>query len=230
MKNTSTQNSDANSTTSFSLSASQKIYLPFKRLIDIVLSGCAIVILSPILLIISILIKVQSPGPVLFKQKRVGKDKKLFMIWKFRSMRTDTPKDMPTHMLSNPDQYITKIGKFIRKTSLDELPQIFNIFTGKMSIIGPRPALWNQYDLIEERDKYGANNVTPGLTGWAQINGRDELEIPVKAKLDGEYVNKMSFFFDCKCFVGTIFSVLKHDGVVEGGTGTINKESNKKRD
>lgn len=209
----------------YHLSAGQKFYMPFKRLIDIVLSGCAIVILSPILLIISILIKIQSPGPILFKQKRVGKDKKLFMIWKFRSMRTDTPKDMPTHMLSNPGQYITKIGKFIRKTSLDELPQIFNIFTGKMSIIGPRPALWNQYDLIEERDKYGANNVTPGLTGWAQINGRDELEIPVKAKLDGEYVQKLGLLMDIKCFLGTIGSVLSSDGVVEGGTGELSKEN-----
>lgn len=209
------------------LSFRQRLYLPFKRLIDIILSGVAIVILSPVLLIISVLIKVQSPGPVLFKQKRVGKNKKLFMIWKFRSMRTDTPKDMPTHMLSNPDQYITKIGKFIRKTSLDELPQIFNIFTGKMSIIGPRPALWNQYDLIEERDRYGANDVTPGLTGWAQINGRDELEIPVKAKLDGDYVKKMGLVMDAKCFLGTIGSVLSSDGVVEGGTGELKKTDNK---
>ena len=172
---------------------------------------------------IALAIKVESPGPVLFKQERVGKNKKIFKIWKFRSMRTDTPKDMPTHMLTNPEQYITKIGHFIRKTSLDELPQIFNIFKGEMSIIGPRPALWNQYDLIEERDKYGANDIAPGLTGWAQINGRDELEIPIKAKLDGEYVKKMGFLMDVKCFFGTIFSVLKSDGVVEGGTGEMQR-------
>jgi O-antigen biosynthesis protein WbqP len=139
-------------------------------------------------------------------------------------MKTETPRDMPTHLLQNPEQYITRVGKFLRKASLDELPQIFQIFTGEMSIIGPRPALWNQFDLIEERDKYGANDVRPGLTGWAQINGRDELEIPVKAKLDGEYAKKISFLFDCKCFFGTIFAVLRHDGVVEGGTGAMNKE------
>ncbi|MBQ8406752.1 MAG: sugar transferase, partial [Clostridia bacterium] len=151
------------------------------------------------------------------------------MILKFRTMRTDTPPDAPTHELSDPKKWITKVGGFLRKTSLDELPQIFNIFVGQMSIIGPRPALWNQYDLIEERDKYGANDVKPGLTGWAQINGRDELEIPVKAKLDGEYVEKMSFFFDCKCFFGTIFSVLKSDGVVEGGTGEMHRAEDEKR-
>lgn len=201
----------------------------FKRLIDIILSICGIVILSPILLILVIAIKFDSPGPVLFKQKRVGIHKTYFNILKFRTMRIDTPKDTPTHLLENPDQWITKVGGFLRKTSLDELPQIFNIFTGKMSVIGPRPALWNQYDLIAERDKYGANDVRPGLTGWAQINGRDELEIPVKAKLDGEYVEKMSFAFDVKCFLGTITSVLKHDGVVEGGTGELNKEKETKQ-
>lgn len=158
-----------------------------------------------------------------FKQKRVGIHKKTFMIIKFRTMRVDTPHDMPTHFLENPDQWITKVGAFLRKYSLDELPQLFNIFTGKMSIIGPRPALWNQDDLITERDKYGANDVKPGLTGWAQINGRDKLEIPVKAKLDGEYAKKRSFLFDCKCFFGTIKSVLKHDGVVEGGTGEMRR-------
>ena len=200
------------------------MYKFFKRLIDIVLSLIGIIVLIPFWLIMAILIKLTSKGPVLFKQDRVGKNKKIFKIWKYRTMRIDTPKDCPTHLLENPDQYITKIGKFLRKTSLDELPQIFNIFAGKMSIIGPRPALWNQYDLIEERDKYGANNIRPGLTGWAQINGRDELEIPVKAKLDGEYVKRMSLFFDIKCFFGTIFSVLRSDGVVEGGTGSINKE------
>ena len=195
-----------------------------KRLIDLVLSGIGILVLSPILLILVIAIKLDSPGPVLFKQKRVGIHKTYFNILKFRTMRIDTPKDTPTHLLENPEQWITKVGGFLRKTSLDELPQIFNIFIGQMSIIGPRPALWNQYDLVEERDKYGANDVLPGLTGWAQINGRDELEIPVKAKLDGEYVERMSFVFDCKCFFGTITSVLKSEGVVEGGTGELNKE------
>lgn len=196
----------------------------FKRLIDIVLSGLGILILSPVLLILVIVIKLDSPGPVFFKQKRVGIYKKHFNILKFRTMRIDTPKDTPTHLLENPQQWITKVGGFLRKTSLDELPQIFNIFVGDMSIIGPRPALWNQYDLIEERDKYGANDVLPGLTGWAQINGRDELEIPIKARLDGEYVEKMSLGFDIKCFFGTVVSVLHHEGVVEGGTGTINKD------
>lgn len=196
----------------------------FKRLLDIILSGCAIVILSPLLLVIAIAIKIDDPGPVLFRQKRVGIHKTHFSIMKFRTMKMDTPKDTPTHLLENPEQYITKVGKFLRKSSLDELPQIFQIFTGKMSIIGPRPALWNQFDLIAERGKYGANDVRPGLTGWAQINGRDELPIDVKARFDGEYVEKLSFFFDCKCFFGTIGAVLKHDGVVEGGTGRLEKE------
>ena len=195
-----------------------------KRFIDIILSFLGIIILSPLFLILIIAIRVDSPGPILFRQKRVGIHKKHFNILKFRTMRIDTPKDMTTHLLNNPEQYITKVGKFMRKTSLDELPPMINILRGDMSIIGPRPALWNQYDLIEERDKYGANDVMPGLTGWAQINGRDELEIPVKARLDGEYVQKMSFAFDVKCFFGTITSVIKHDGVVEGGTGTLNKQ------
>ncbi len=199
-----------------------------KRLIDLVLSFLAIVILAIPMLILILAIKLDSPGPVFFKQKRVGLHKSHFEILKFRTMRIDTPSDVPTHMLENPDQWITKVGGFLRKTSLDELPQIFNIFAGQMSIIGPRPALWNQYDLIEERDKYGANDVMPGLTGWAQINGRDELEIPVKAKLDGEYVEKQSFLFDCKCFLGTVLSVLKRDGVVEGGTGQLHKEEAEK--
>ena len=203
------------------LTFKQKCYLPIKRLIDLVLSVCGLIVLSPLLIAIVIAIKLDSKGPVIFKQKRVGKNKTYFNIWKFRTMRTDAPKDMPTHLLSSPDAYITKIGKFLRQTSLDELPQILQIVVGKMSIIGPRPALWNQYDLIEERDKYGANDITPGLTGWAQVNGRDELEIPVKAKLDGEYVEKMGFMMDCKCFIMTIFSVARHDGVVEGGTGTL---------
>ena len=196
----------------------------FKRFIDIVLSFCALLILAVPMLIFAIIIKLDSKGPVLFWQKRVGLHKETFMMPKFRSMYTETPADMPTHLLNDPDRWITPVGRVYRKLSIDELPQIWSIFTGKMSIIGPRPALWNQFDLIEERDKYGANDVRPGLTGWAQINGRDELEIPVKAKLDGEYVEKMSFLFDCKCFFGTILSVLRHDGVVEGGTGTMKKE------
>lgn len=196
-------------------------YRYIKRIIDILLSGLAIIILSPLLLILCIAIKLDSPGPIFFTQKRVGIHKTYFQIYKFRTMRTDTPKDMPTHMLANPEQYITKTGRFLRKTSLDELPQIFNIFKGDMSIVGPRPALWNQDDLVAERDKYGANDVTPGLTGWAQINGRDELEIPVKAKLDGEYVKKYGFTMDVRCFFGTFLSVLRQDGVVEGGTGSV---------
>ncbi len=201
----------------------------FKRLIDLILSGMGIIVLALPMVIIAIVIKLDSKGPVFFKQKRVGINKKHFNILKFRTMRTDTPHDAPTHELSDPKKWITKVGGLLRKTSLDELPQLFNIFAGQMSIIGPRPALWNQYDLIEERDKYGANDVRPGLTGWAQINGRDELEIPVKAKLDGEYVERMGFIFDCKCFFGTITSVLKSDGVVEGGTGEMKKQEKKKQ-
>lgn len=195
-----------------------------KRLLDVLLSGCGIVILSPVYLIVSLAIVLDDPGPVLFRQKRVGIHKSFFQILKFRTMKMETPSDIPTHLLENPQQYITRVGSVLRKTSLDELPQIFQIFTGKMSIIGPRPALWNQDDLIAERDLYGANDVRPGLTGWAQINGRDELPISVKARFDGEYVQKMSFLFDCKCFFGTIISVLRHDGVVEGGTGTLDRE------
>lgn len=194
-----------------------------KRLIDIVLSGIGLIVLAIPMGIVSLLIKKEDPGPALFKQKRVGKNKKYFSLYKFRSMRMDTPHDMPTHMLKNPEQYILKVGAFIRKTSIDELPQMWNILKGDMSIIGPRPALWNQDDLIAERDKYGANDVRPGLTGWAQINGRDELEIPVKAKLDGAYVKHMGFIMDLKCFWGTIRSVVKSEGVVEGGTGTMRK-------
>ncbi len=201
------------------------VYLKIKRLMDIILSLFGLILLTPIFLIIIIAIKIDSKGPVFFKQKRVGIHKSHFNIYKFRTMKINTPKDIPTHMLENPEQWITKVGKFLRKTSLDELPQIINIFKGDMSIIGPRPALWNQYDLIEERDKYGANDIRPGLTGLAQISGRDELPIPVKAKLDGDYVNKISLWMDIKCFIGTILSVLKRDGVVEGGTGAIQKES-----
>jgi len=202
------------------------LYLYIKKIMDILLSFLAIILLSPIFLLLVIAIKIDSKGPILFKQKRVGKNKEHFMIWKFRTMKIDTPKDMPTHLLKDPDQYITNVGKFLRKTSLDELPQIFNIASGKMSIIGPRPALWNQYDLIEERDKYGANDVYPGLTGWAQINGRDELPIDVKSRLDGQYVERMGFIMDVKCFFGTIASIVKSDGVVEGGTGAV-KEAKK---
>ena len=199
------------------------IYQSTKRFLDIVLSLMGLIILSPLFLVLIIAIKVDSEGPIFFKQKRVGVHKKYFNILKFRTMRIDTPPDMPTHLLENPEQWITKVGKFLRKTSLDELPQIVNIFTGEMSIIGPRPALWNQYDLIKERDKYGANDVPVGLTGWAQINGRDELPIEVKARLDGEYVEKRSLWFDVICFFGTITSVLRRKGVVEGGTGYIAK-------
>ena len=195
-----------------------------KRFLDILLSACGILVLSPVYLLLALAIKIDDPGPVFFRQKRVGLHKSHFQILKFRTMKMETPKDVPTHLLDNPQQYITRVGRILRKTSLDELPQIFQIFTGDMSIIGPRPALWNQYDLIAERDKYGANDVRPGLTGWAQINGRDELPIDVKARLDGEYVEKLSFAFDCKCFFGTIVSVLKSDGVVEGGTGQLEKE------
>ena len=196
----------------------------FKRLIDIICSFFGILFLGFPMLIIALIIKIEDPGPALFKQKRVGKNKEHFMLWKFRSMRMDTPHDTPTHLLENPEQYILKSGKLLRKSSLDELPQLFNILSGKMSIIGPRPALWNQYDLIEERDKYHANDVLPGLTGWAQVNGRDELEIPVKAKFDGEYVENLSFAFDVKCFFKTIAAVFKHEGVVEGGTGAMKKD------
>ena len=195
------------------------MYPIIKRSLSIIVSGIAIIILAPVLLGIAIAIKIDSTGPVLFKQKRVGKDKSHFMIYKFRSMYVDAPADMPTHMLKAPTVMITKVGAFLRKTSLDELPQLFNIFKGEMAIVGPRPALWIQFDLIAERDKYRANDIRPGLTGWAQINGRDELEIEDKSRLDGYYVDNMSFLLDLKCFFGTFLSVLRSDGVVEGGTG-----------
>ena len=200
------------------------MYQGVKRAIDFICSLLGLILLSPLFLVLILWIKIDSPGPVLFRQKRVGIHKTYFQILKFRTMRIDTPKDMPTHLLKNPEQYITKAEKFLRKTSLDELPQIINILKGDMAIVGPRPALWNQYDLIAERDKYGANDVRPGLTGWAQINGRDELEIPVKAALDGEYVKKLGPAMDLRCFFGTFLSVLKADGVVEGGTGSMHKE------
>ncbi|MEE1389013.1 MAG: sugar transferase [Clostridia bacterium] len=193
-----------------------KKYIIIKNILDFILSLLALIILLPFFFIFAIIIKLESKGPIFFKQKRIGKDKKEFYIYKFRTMRTDTPKDMPTHLLKDAESYITKSGKIFRKTSIDELPQILNILKGQMSIIGPRPALWNQYDLIKERDKYNANSIRPGLTGWAQVNGRDELEIPIKAKFDGEYVEKMSLLFDTKIFLKTIIKVFKHDGVVEG--------------
>ena len=196
----------------------------FKRLIDIILSACGILVLAIPMALIALAVKLDSKGPVLFWQKRVAINKGTYMMPKFRSMYTTAPANMPTHMLTSPDQWITPVGKVLRKTSLDELPQLFSIFKGDMSIVGPRPALWNQYDLIAERDKYGANDIRPGLTGWAQINGRDELPIDVKAKFDGEYVEKLSFAMDCKCFFGTIVKVMKRDGVVEGGTGTMGKK------
>lgn len=197
------------------------IYKYLKRIIGFVISLVGFIVLIPVFIILIVCIKVDSRGPILFKQRRIGLHKKEFNILKFRTMKIDTPKDTPTHLLENPEQYITRVGKFLRKTSLDELPQIINIIKGDMSIVGPRPALWNQFDLIEERDKYGANDIVPGLTGWAQINGRDELPIDVKAKLDGEYVKRCSFGFDVKCFFMTFVKVIKSDGVVEGKTEEI---------
>lgn len=192
------------------------MYVRIKRILDLVITLVAVVCLSPLLVLIAAWIKIESKGPVLFCQKRVGIGKSYFQIYKFRTMRTDAPKDCPTHLLENPDAYITRSGHVLRKTSMDELPQLFNIIKGDMSIVGPRPALWNQYDLIAERDKHGANDVMPGLTGWAQVNGRDELPIEVKARLDGEYVKKMSLRFDLYCIVKTAASVIKADGIREG--------------
>jgi len=199
-------------------------YLKFKRFYDFVLALIGIILLSPLLLLLVVLIKLDSKGPVIFKQKRIGKNKKHFNIYKFRTMRIDTPKNTPTHLLDNPDQWITKMGKFMRKTSLDEIPQFFNILKGDMSFVGPRPALWNQYDLIEERDKYNVHNVLPGVTGWAQVSGRDELLIPDKAKLDGEYLNHLNLWTDIKLVIKTFIVVFKSEGVVEGGTGTIERD------
>lgn len=199
----------------------------FKRALDIVLSFIGIVFAAIPMLIVAVIIKLDSPGPVFFRQKRVGKNKKYFTIIKFRSMPITAPHDMPTHQLENPESMLSGFQRFERKMSIDELPQLFNILIGDMSIIGPRPALWNQEDLIAERDKYGANGVRPGLTGLAQISGRDEIAIPVKARLDGEYIEKMNFGFDCKCFFGTVVAVLKHEGVVEGGTGELERKKEK---
>lgn len=205
------------------------MYIKIKRAIDFTLSLIGLIVLSPLFVVLAIWIKSNSEGPVFFRQKRVGKDKTFFHIYKFRTMMTNTPADMPTHLLTDPDAFITKSGKFLRKTSLDELPQLINILKGEMAVIGPRPALWNQDDLVAERDKYRANDVLPGLTGWAQINGRDELPIPIKARLDGEYIERMNYLFDLKCFIGTIISVFKSDGVVEGGTGTLTKAQEETR-
>lgn len=207
-----------------------------KRTLDIVVSLAGMILASWLYVLIIIALEIDDPGPVFFSQKRVGKGKTHFKLYKFRSMKTSTPHDVPTHLLGDPDRYITRVGRFLRKTSLDEIPQLFNILKGDMSIVGPRPALWNQYDLVEERDRYGANDVLPGLTGWAQINGRDELEIPVKAKLDGVYAKKLSeggftaFLFDMRCFFGTAVSALRGEGVVEGGTGEIKKHGSEGED
>lgn len=207
----------------------KKVYITIKRIIDLLLSIIAFIVLLPFFIIFSIIIKIESKGPVLFKQKRIGKNKKEFVIYKFRTMRQDTPKDMPTHMLKNANNYITKFGNIMRKTSIDELPQLINIIKGDMSIIGPRPALWNQENLIKERDKYNANSIRPGLTGLAQINGRDELPIPIKAKYDGEYIEKISFLFDIKIFFKTIVNVFKHEGIVEGEQITVKDDKIKER-
>lgn len=211
---------------SHKLTDRQQEYFQFKDKMDRFLSLMGMIVLAPVYLGIAAAIKLEDgiKAPVFFTQKRVGIHRTHFQLYKFRSMKVDTPHDKPTHLLENPEQYITKVGKFLRKSSLDELPQLWNIFKGDMSVVGPRPALWNQYDLIEERDKYGANDVKPGLTGWAQINGRDELEIPAKAKLDGYYVRKFSMALDVKCFLETIWSVVKSEGVVEGGTGVLKSQ------
>lgn len=203
-------------------------FLFWKRLFDAVASFFGLVLLSPVLLAVAAAIFVTDPGPILFTQKRTGKNKQYFKLHKFRSMKMCTPHDVPTHMLDHPEQYITKVGKFIRAHSIDELPQIWDIFIGNMSVIGPRPGLWNQDLLTSERDKYGANDMKPGLTGWAQINGRDELEIPEKAKLDGEYVEKFGFRMDMKCFLGSLHVFGKDDSVVEGGTGVMKKDKEEK--
>lgn len=206
------------------------MYIKVKRVFDFILALLGLIILSPIFLIIILAIKIDSKGPVFFRQKRVGINRTYFNILKFRTMKIDTPKDTATHLLENPEQYITKVGKFLRKTSLDELPQILNILSGSMAIVGPRPALWNQYDLIEERDKYGANNILPGLTGWAQINGRDTVSIEDKARYDGFYTKNLGMKLDIKCFFGTVKSVLKRDGVLEGGVKESKKNVEKNGD
>lgn len=207
------------------LTGGQRAYLAVKYTLDFLIALIAAAVLLVPMVVVALLIKLDDRGPVFFAQKRVGKDQKLFSMLKFRTMRMDTPRDMPTHLLADPQQYITRIGRFLRKTSLDELPQLINILTGKMSFVGPRPALWNQYDLNEQREACGVHQVRPGLTGWAQINGRDELEIPVKAALDGEYVRNLGLKMDLRCFFGTFGIVLTGKGVVEGGTGELKRSS-----
>ena len=215
-------------TVTYRLTAGKKTYMAIKSALDFLISLFALMFLAVPMLILALIIKLDDRGPVFFKQKRIGKDQKHFMMLKFRTMRTDTPKDTATHLLADPQQYITKVGRFLRKTSLDELPQLINILCGHMSIVGPRPALWNQFDLVEEREKYGVHQVRPGLTGWAQVNGRDELEIPVKAKLDGEYIEKFGLVMDIRCFFAT-FGILDGKGVVEGGTGELHRQEQEKK-
>ena len=223
MENLHTTTSD-----SYRLTGSKKAYMIIKSILDFLISLLALTVLILPLVILALIIKLDDRGPVFFKQKRIGKDQKHFMMLKFRTMRTDTPKDTATHLLTDPQKYITKVGRFLRKTSLDELPQLINILAGHMSIVGPRPALWNQFDLIEEREKYGVHQVRPGLTGWAQVNGRDELEIPMKAKLDGEYIEKFGLWMDIRCFFAT-FGILNGKGVVEGGTGELYRQEQEKK-
>ena len=222
------ENLHTTATAAYSLTGGKKAYMFIKSSLDFIISLLALMVLAVPMLLLALIIKLDDRGPVFFKQKRIGKDQKHFMMLKFRTMRTDTPKDTATHLLTDPQKYITKVGRFLRKTSLDELPQLINILCGHMSIVGPRPALWNQFDLIEEREKYGVHQVRPGLTGWAQVNGRDELEIPVKAKLDGEYIEKFGLMMDIRCFFAT-FGILNGKGVVEGGTGELHRQEQEKK-
>ena len=222
-------NNQKNKYGKFTLSTGKRVYYGLKVAMDFVISLVALVVLAIPMGILAVIIKLDDRGPVFFRQKRIGKDQKTFMMLKFRTMRTDTPKDTATHLLADPQRYITKVGKFLRKTSLDELPQLLNILAGHMSIVGPRPALWNQYDLMEEREKYGVHQVRPGLTGWAQVNGRDELEIPVKARLDGQYIEKFGFLMDVRCFFAT-FGILGGKGVVEGGTGELHRREEEQKE
>ena len=222
-------NNQKNKYGKFTLSPGKRVYYGLKAAMDFVISLVALVVLAIPMGILAVIIKLDDRGPVFFRQKRIGKDQKTFMMLKFRTMRTDTPKDTATHLLADPQRYITKVGKFLRKTSLDELPQLLNILAGHMSIVGPRPALWNQYDLMEEREKYGVHQVRPGLTGWAQVNGRDELEIPVKARLDGQYIEKFGFLMDVRCFFAT-FGILGGKGVVEGGTGELHRREEEQKE
>ena len=222
-------NNQKNKYGKFTLSTGKRVYYGLKAAMDFVLSLEALVVLAIPMGILAVILKLDDRGPVFFRQKRIGRDQKTLMMLKFRTMRTDTPKDTATHLLTDPQRYITKVGKFLRKTSLDELPQLLNILAGHMSIVGPRPALWNQYDLMEEREKYGVHQVRPGLTGWAQVNGRDELEIPVKARLDGQYIEKFGFLMDVRCFFAT-FGILGGKGVVEGGTGELHRREEEQKE